>query len=144
MENLGHSGYANKAAKERLERKFGGQRRQNAIKLEKMENFEPLRPYHSNDLEDFADLLDKAVINFKEAGRSAELGVWSLYLKLQKKMTEPMLTRYHCWVYGNFLTSNPWKACESGSYKKHSFIPLRMKRSEVLPKETGALQVNAR
>ena len=44
MENLGHSGYAYEAAKERLDRKFGGQRRQIAIKLEELENFKPLRP----------------------------------------------------------------------------------------------------
>ncbi|XP_068749411.1 uncharacterized protein [Montipora capricornis] len=102
IENLGHSGYAHEAAKERLDRKFGGQRRQIAIKLEELENFKPLRPENSKDLEDFADLLDIAVINLKEAGRSAELGDGSLYLKLQKKMTEPMLTRYHRWVYENF------------------------------------------
>ena len=52
IENLGHSGYANKAAKERLERKFGGQRRQNAIRLEEVENFKPLRPDNSKDLKD--------------------------------------------------------------------------------------------
>ena len=102
IENLGHSGYAYEAAKERLDRKFGGQRRQIAIKLEELENFKPLRPENSKDLEDFADLLDIAVINLKEAGRSAELGDGSLYLKLQKKMSEPMLTRYHRWVYENF------------------------------------------
>ena len=90
-----------------------------------------------------ADLLDIAVINLKEAGRSAELGDGSLYLKLQKKMTESMLTRYHAGST-RILRSNPWKPCESGSCKNHSFIPLRMKRSEVLSKETGALQVSAR
>ena len=100
-ENLGHSGYAYKAAKERLEGKFGGQRRQNGIKLEHLENFKPLRPNNSKDLEDFADLLNIEVINLKEAGRSAELGDGSLYLKPQKKMTEPMLARYHRWVYEN-------------------------------------------
>ena len=73
----------------------------NAIKLEELENFKPLRPDNSKDMEEFADLLDIAVINLKEAGRSAELGDGSLYLKLQKKMTEPMLARYHRWVYEN-------------------------------------------
>ena len=66
IENLGHSGYAYEAAKERLERKFGGQRRQNAIRLEELENFKPLRPDNSKDLEDFADLLDIAVTNLKD------------------------------------------------------------------------------
>ena len=102
VENLGHSGYAYEAAKERLERTFGGQRRQNAIRLEELKSFKPLWPDSSKDLEDCADLLNIVIINLKEAGRSAELGDGSLYLKLQKKMTEPMLTGYHRWVYGNF------------------------------------------
>ena len=62
IENLGHSGYAYEAAKEKLECKFGGQRRQNAINLEELDNFKPLRPDNSKDLEDFADMLDVAVI----------------------------------------------------------------------------------
>ena len=48
------------------------------------------------------DLLDIAVINLKEAGRSAELGGRSLRLKLRKKMMGPLLERYHRWVYENF------------------------------------------
>ena len=39
IENLGHSAYAYKAAKERLDRKYGGKRRQIAIYLEDLENF---------------------------------------------------------------------------------------------------------
>ena len=121
IEKLGHSGYASEAAKERLARKFGGQRRQNAIRLEELENFKPLRPDNSRDLEDFADLLVIAVINLKETGRSAELGDGSLYLKLQKKMTESMLTRYHRWVYENFKiesmeTLQEWVMQESQFY----------------------------
>ena len=77
IENLGHSGYAYEAAKE-TRTKFGGQRRQNAIRLEELANFKLLRPDNSKDLEDFADLLDIAVINLKQAGRSAELGDVSL------------------------------------------------------------------
>ena len=79
IENLGHSGYAYEAAKERLERKFGGQRRQNAIRLEELENFKPLRPDNSKDLEDFAGLLDIAVINLKEAEdlQSLEMGPYT-------------------------------------------------------------------
>lgn len=88
-------------AKERLDCKFGGHWRRTAIKLEELENFKPLRPDNSKDIENFADLLDITVINLKEAGRAAELGHGLLYLKLRKKMIEPMLTCYHRWVYEN-------------------------------------------
>ena len=106
IESLGHSGYAYEAAKERLERKFGGKRRQIAINLEELETFKPIRPDNSEDIENFADLLDIAVINLKEAGRIEDLGDGSLYLKLQKKMTEPMLARYHRWVWENYKSES--------------------------------------
>ena len=44
IENLAHSGYAYEASKERLERKFGGQRRQNAINLGELEILNPFDP----------------------------------------------------------------------------------------------------
>ena len=39
------------------------------------------------------------VINLKEAGRHKELGHGSLYIKIQKKMTELMLANYSRWVF---------------------------------------------
>ena len=39
------------------------------------------------------------VINLKEAGRHEELGHGSLYIKIQKKMTELMLANYNRWVF---------------------------------------------
>ncbi|XP_070560350.1 uncharacterized protein [Ptychodera flava] len=99
IENLGHSAIAYEAAKERLERKYGGKRRQIALYLEELDNFKPIRTGYSRDIERFADLLDIAVVNLKESGRNDELGNGSLYTKLQKKMTESMLTQYHRWIF---------------------------------------------
>lgn len=39
------------------------------------------------------------MINLQEAGQHHELGVGSLYGKLQRKITEAMLARYLCWVF---------------------------------------------
>lgn len=55
IENLGHSATAYEAAKERLERKYGGKRRQIAIYLEDLEHFRQIRPGNAKDLENFAD-----------------------------------------------------------------------------------------
>ena len=49
-------------------------------------------------MERFADLLDVAVINLKE-GPTEELGNGSLYTKLQQKMPQTMLAKYHQWVF---------------------------------------------
>ena len=95
IENLGHSSTAYEAAKSRLERKYDGTRHQIAIYLEELENFKPIRTGYAKDIEKFADLLDVAVMNLKEAGRFEELANGSLYLKLQRKVPESMLARYH-------------------------------------------------
>jgi len=57
IESLGYSPTAYEAAKERLERKFGGDRRQVALYLEEIDSFRPVRSGNSKDLEKFADLL---------------------------------------------------------------------------------------
>ena len=58
-------------AKERLDRRFGVKRRKIAVNLLEMEDIRPIPPEKSKDIENFADLLEVAVINFKEGGRSA-------------------------------------------------------------------------
>ena len=95
IENSGHSATAYEAAKERLERKYGGQRRQIAAYLEDLDNFKQVRTGNAKDLEKFADLLDIAIINLQEAGQDHELENGSLYTKLQRKLSESMLPRYH-------------------------------------------------
>ena len=55
IESLGHSATAYEAAKERLERKYGGRRRQRAIYLEDLDNFKQVRPGNPRDIEQLAD-----------------------------------------------------------------------------------------
>ena len=101
IESLGHSAAAYQAAKERLERKFGGQRHQIALYLEEIDNFRPVRPGNSKDIERYADLLDIALINLKEANHLEELKDGLLYMKLQKKLPVSMLASYHRWIFEN-------------------------------------------
>ena len=63
-----------------------------------MEQFPQIRSGNAKVIEDFADLLDIAMINLKKAGQHQELCDGSLYTKLQGEMPEPMLARYHRWV----------------------------------------------
>ena len=101
IESLGHSATAYQTAKERLDRKFGGQRRQIALYLEEIDDFRPIRPGNSKDIERYADLLDIAIVNLKEANRSEELQDGLLYMKLQKKLPTTMLAAYHRWIFEN-------------------------------------------
>ena len=106
VENLGYSAVAYETAKDRLERKFGGQRRQIALYLEEIDSFRPIRYGNSKDLEKFADLLDIAIVNLKEANRLEELKDGMLYMKLQKKLPASMLTHYHQWIFENHKTES--------------------------------------
>ena len=98
-DNQGRSAAVYEAASDRLERKYGGKRRQIALYQEELEKFSQIRQGHGKDKEEFADLLDIAMINLQEAGQHHELGVGSLYAKLQRKIPEAMLARYHRWVF---------------------------------------------
>ena len=67
---MNYSAVAYETAKDRLERKFGGQRQQIALYLEEIDSFKPVRYRNTRDLEKYADLLDIAiVVNLKEANR---------------------------------------------------------------------------
>jgi len=99
IENLGHSAASYEAAKQRLERKYGGTRRHIALQMEEVDNFKPVRLGNARDFERFADLLDLMVINLTESGRDSELTYGSLYYKLIKKMPESMIASYQRWIF---------------------------------------------
>ena len=101
IESLGHSAAAYEIAKDRLDRKFGGKQRQISLNLEELERFPQVRPGNARDLDEFADLLDIATINLQEAGHHFELGNGSLYIRLQRKLPQEMLARYHRWSFEN-------------------------------------------
>ena len=67
IERLGYSAKAYETAKDRLERKFGGQKRQIALYLEEIDSFKPVRYGNPKDLKKYADLLDITIANLKEA-----------------------------------------------------------------------------
>ena len=55
IESIGYSTATFEAAKERLERRYGGKRRQVAIYLEDLDKFPQIRPGNPQDLEQFVD-----------------------------------------------------------------------------------------
>ena len=79
IESLGHSAAAYEADKERLERRYGGKRRQVAIYLKDLDKFLRIRPGNTKDLEQFVGLLKIAIMNLKETGFFNELRNGFLY-----------------------------------------------------------------
>ncbi len=96
--DLGHSAAAYDAALERLERKFGGKRRQIELQFQSLTEFKPVRPNSPRDLEQFADLLDVATVNIKEFGLEAELQSRLFYSLLLKKLPERMVADFTRWL----------------------------------------------
>ena len=118
IDSLGHSAPAYEVAKERLERKFRGKRRQLLIYFEDLGNFPQIRDGNSKDLEQFSDLLDSAVISLHKAGKHTELDDGFLYITLQRKLPQSKLASYHRWVYENnilesVITLKTWVVQES-------------------------------
>ena len=69
VKGLGYSAIAYETAKARLIRKFGGERRQVQSHLEGLKRMKPLQEDNVQELEKFADMLERAVVNLKENGR---------------------------------------------------------------------------
>jgi len=101
IENLGHSAASYEAAKDRLDRKFGGIRQHIAVQMEEVDSFKQIRPGFAKDVEKFADLVDVVVINQKESDRADELGYGAFYFKLLKKLPECMIRDYQRWLFEN-------------------------------------------
>ena len=101
IENLGYSPAAYEAAKDRLERKYGGKRRQKASFMEDLEKFQQILPGNTEELERFADLLDITIINLREAGEHQYLEDGYLYIQLQRKLSQSLLAKYQRWLFEN-------------------------------------------
>lgn len=96
--SLGHSAAAYDAAKNRLEKKYGGNRRGLMLRLEELDSFRQLRDGNEADLERFSELIDVIVVHMKEAERECELGNGALYHTLQKKFNKELLAKYREWL----------------------------------------------
>ena len=69
--------------------------------LDELEAFRPIKNGHTEASEKFADMLDIAVVNKEQAGLHGKLAQDTLYIKLQKKLFETMLTSYRRWIVDN-------------------------------------------
>ncbi|XP_065196475.1 uncharacterized protein LOC135827967 [Sycon ciliatum] len=97
VQNLGFTPSAYSAARRRLEKRYGGQRRLVAVHMQELEDF-PAVKNRAADFEKFADLLEVAVVKMTDAGMTSELGTGTLYTRMQKKLATENLVQYHRWV----------------------------------------------
>ena len=98
IESLGYSAAAYNTAKQRLERKYGGIRRQLTLRLEDVDRFKPIKDNNEKDLQGFAELLDVLVVQLVETGNLAELYSVSMNLRVQAKLSKSLLAKYRQWL----------------------------------------------
>ena len=98
IERLGHSAEAYEVAKSKLDRNYGGKRRQTARYLEQLQQFKELKDGDAKTFESYADLLEIAVFTLKGAGRLDELQDGTLYSTLLKKLTDRMMVEHLRWI----------------------------------------------
>ena len=98
ISSLGYSPAAYEAAKARLERKFGGERRRVAIRVEELESFPTVHRGKHKEFERFAEVLDVTIVRLKDSNQTQELGSGTLYARLLKKFDGESLAQYQRWL----------------------------------------------
>ena len=83
----------------RLQRKFGGSRRQVQNQIENLRSMKPLHVDNVEDLEKFSDALENIVVLLQTQGKLNELQPnSSLYTMSLEKVPEEMLSQYYRWL----------------------------------------------
>ena len=96
LEGLDYSETAYATTKKRLQRKFGGPRRQVQNQIEKLKSMNPLHADNVEDLEKFSDALENIVVLLQTQGKLSELQPnSSLYTMPLEKILKEMLSQYY-------------------------------------------------
>ena len=91
VKELGYLDHAYEAAKARLNRKYGGNRRQVQAYIDELGKMRPIKVDNPRELERFADILERTVVSLKENVKFADLEgrtfcamqlCWKNFLKL--------------------------------------------------------------
>ena len=98
IRGLGVSEPEYKEAKEILNTKFGGQRRQLRAYLDDLERMQPFRAAHIKCFASFTDLVRVTVVKLQAEGKVGELCDGTLYSLLVKKLTGHQLEAYTRWM----------------------------------------------
>ena len=92
IEAYGYSAAAYRSAVQRLEQKYGGQRRRAASHMDALTKVPVLYAGNGSGLEKFADLLQVIVINLQGSNEATELGRGVFYQQLLQKLSASLLS----------------------------------------------------
>jgi hypothetical protein len=95
VKDLGYSSAAYERAKSKLEKRYGGERRQQIKQLTTLRNWPKVRSHNLQDLEEFQALLERILITINNCG---SLQDQSLNLSAKEKLTERDVQAYKYWL----------------------------------------------
>ena len=98
VKGLGYSDHAYEAAKARLNRKYGGNRRQVQAHIDELRKMRPINADNPRELERFADIVERTVVSLKENKKYADLEGGTLYETVLEKLPQVLLRQHYRWI----------------------------------------------
>ena len=103
VKDLGYSVNAYERAKEKLEKKYGGERRLQIKHLTALRGWRKVRLRNLEDMEDFQGILERVSIALKDCGPRQELQGHNLSLTAKEKLSEDDVQAYKQWLIDHSL-----------------------------------------
>ncbi len=103
VKDLGYSVNAYERAKEKLERKYGGERRLQMKQLTALRGWQKVRSRNLEDMENFQSVLERVLIALKDCGPGQELQWHNLTLTAKEKLSEEDVQAYNHWLIDHSL-----------------------------------------
>ena len=103
VKDLGYSINAYERTKEKLEKKYGGERRLQIKHLTALRGWQKVRPRHLEDMENFQGILERVWIALKDCGPGQELQGHNLNLTAKEKLSEEDVQAYKHWLIDHSL-----------------------------------------
>jgi hypothetical protein len=99
VKDLGFTVNAYERAKEKLEKKYGGEIRLQISNLTTLRGWSKLRPNNLEDMEEFLALLDRVLVSLRDSGRGAETNGQNLNLTAKDKLSAKDVEAYKYWLF---------------------------------------------
>ena len=103
VKDLGYSLNIYERAKEKLERKYGGEKRLQIKHLTALCSWQKVQSQNLEDMENFQGVLERVLIALKDCGLGQELQGRNLHLTVREKLSEEDVQAYKHWLLDHSL-----------------------------------------
>ena len=132
VKDLGYSTHAYERAKDKLVKKYGGERRLKIKYLTALRTWPRVRPRNLADMEEFQAALERMMIALQDSGPERELQGQNLNLTAKEKLSEDDVQSYKYWLIDRALEDNFESLVE--------WVELRVQIMEEAKKETSGVR----